>query len=59
MQGQLLDLYVRGGESQVAIVMDEQGGSRAGDQIFALRQVAKNNREGMLLAHISLCFLYA
>ena len=39
-------------------MMDEQGGSRGGDLVIALRQVAENTIEkAMLIAHISLCLL--
>ena len=38
--------------------MDEQGGSRAGNQVFALRQVAKDNGEGKCYLHTFLYVFY-
>ena len=48
-----------GGESQVA--MGEQGGSRAGDQVFALRQVAETKIEKALVTckHFAMLFYKA
>ena len=46
-------VYMLGGESQVA--MDEQGGSRAGDQVFALRQVAETKIEKALVSCKHFC----
>ena len=59
MQGHICrgmyDLYVKGGSQ---VVMDDQGGPRAGDQVFALRQLAEMTIEKALVTYTHFSVFY-